>query len=147
MKKFINCFALILLLIPVIVFSGCKNSNNASSVRNRVYYVTKASHKDNDISKSFTDKNMKIIFQETTFMVEFSNENAIDYGYYLGTYSTNEDVVVFTVTDAGGTYTNYENNPEKNFSVFSSLKYKKGKLYTEFVLNNSIYSFTLEVKN
>ena len=44
------------------------------------------------------------------------------------------------------TYSDYENKSEKAISVFKSLRFKKGKLYTEFAYNGSIYSFTLETK-
>ena len=144
MKRFLYCISLILLLVPTIIFAGCKDSNKASSVKNKIYYVTNVVRNGDNISKEFTDKNLRIIFLENSFIVEFSHEKESDYGFYLGTFTTNDDIVNLSISEVGGTYTNYQSNPKKNFSVFKSFRYRKGILTAEFVLNSSIYSFTLK---
>ena len=148
MKKVFSLVLSFMLIIPAVLFCACSKGDNASAVKNKIYYVTKVTSKGEDVSKPYVDNNMKIIFYNNTFMVEYSNSSdKTNYGYYLGTFTTNEMEVIFTVTEAGGVYENYENKPEKEISVFKSLRYSKNKLYTEFAYNGAIYNFTLEQKS
>ena len=147
MKKVFNILLVLTFLLPTILFVGCGKDNSALSVKNSIFYITKATCKGADISKPYTDAHMKIVFQEETFIVEYSESGKEDYGYYLGTFTINDNIINFTITEAGGTYSNYENDKDKQISVFTSLRYQKKKLYTEFAKNAAIYSFTLETKS
>jgi len=148
MKKILTLILSLVLIFPACLLVGCKDDkNNASSVKNTVYYITKVTKKTEDITKEYTDGNFKIIFQDKLFLAEIYDEKTPSkYGYYSGTYSTNEDKVNFEVTEAKGYYSDYKTVKTKGLSVFTSLRYKNGKLYTELVLDGNIYSFTLEQK-
>ena len=154
MKKILSLLLISIAILPITLLGGCKDSGaDATNVRNKVYYVTSAKEKDVDITKTYTDANMKIIFYDDLFMVEFYDESHPQYGYYQGSFTISEDIITLTIGTnedgtemVGGTYENYKNNPEKNFSVFTTLKYKDGVLSTSFAKNNSLYSFTLKTK-
>lgn len=147
MKKVLSLVIAMMLILPVTLLGACSKNEGANAVKNKIYYVTKVTSKGEDISKPYTDNNMKIVFYNNTFMVTYSVDGDKNYGYYLGTFTTSELDIIFTVTEAGGTYENYAQNPEKKVSVFSSLRYSNKKLYTEFAYNGGIYNFTLEEKS
>ena len=147
MKKIFSLLMVCLALIPACLFGACSKQEDASAVKNKIYYVTKVYCKGEDISKQYTDANMRIIFYDENFQVEVSNENdSKNYGYYIGTFTTDEMEIYFDVTESGGVYEHYNENPERKVSVFSTLRYSSKKLYAEFAYGGSIYSFTLEQK-
>ncbi len=148
MKKIFSLILIALMIAPVSILAGCSSDKNkASNVRNTVYYVTKATKKDVDVSKKYTDGNMKIIFYNDLFEVEIYNEeNIANYGKYWGTFSTKDDVVSFTIDGASGYFNQYEVSAEKRVAVFKTLRYNDKKLYTELVDGGDIYSFVLEQK-
>ena len=148
MKKILNLFFVCCLILPVMCFAGCKGSTVAKNVKNKTYYVVSAQQKNNDISDYYVGKQMRIQFLDNTFKVEISTtDNSSNYGYYSGTFRIKDDIIYLTITEHGGYYLDYENLSEKQVSVFSSLRYIEGKLFSESVFNGSIYSFTLEQQN
>lgn len=147
MKRFFGIVLVCLAFIPALTLGACSKKENASAVKNKIYYVTKVISQGKDISKAYTDANMKIIFYKENFIVEYNHKESSNYGYYLGNFTTKDLNITLNVTEAGGIYKNYQTDAEKKASVFSSLRYTNKKLYTEFAYNGTIYSFTLEEKS
>jgi len=146
MKKIISFILVCLAFVPTLLFAGCSNNDtDASAVKNTIYYVTSAQKDSVDTTETYVNANMKIIFYDDLFKVEYSDQNnQAEYGYYLGTFTTNEDLVTLNTTEYGGTFIDYENNTARQECVFSILKYNKGKLTTAFTNKGSIVKYTLE---
>lgn len=149
MKRFLSIFAIILIIIvPTLCFVGCKNKDTAKSVVNRTYYVTKVVKDGQNISSTATKKHMRIVFMEDNFKIELGDSvDTASYGYYYGTYSIDDNNITLNTKKYGGTLYNATTDKTKGDFVLKNLRYRSGKLYTEFINNHCILQYTLELKN
>ena len=148
MKKFISIFAVCLLIIPALCFTGCKNNRGAESVINRTYYVTKLMRDNQNVSASATNGNMRISFGNNYFKVEIGQEAVpAYYGFYTGTYSINDNDIALNIKTYGGIWSDAGTNSTKKDFVVKNLSYRKGNLFTEFISNNDILQYTFELPN
>lgn len=148
MKKFACIIALILVAIPMLCFAGCKNKDTAEAIVNRTYYVTKVVKDGQNISSTATKKHMRIVFMEDNFKIELGDAvDASSYGYYYGTYKIKENNITLKTTKYGGILYNATTDKSKGDFVLRELRFKNGKLFTEFINNHCILQYTLELKN
>ena len=147
MKKILAIIVVIVLIaIPFVLFAGCKkDNNNAESVRNRSYYVTSVKRDNEDITATVTENKIKIIFTTENFKVERGINTEPNYGFYMGTYTIEEDKVILTTTSSGGTFAGINYTSLLKDYYFTTLYYKNSKLHTEFVNGNLIFQYTFEV--
>ena len=76
MKKIISFILVCLAFVPTLLFAGCSNNDtDASAVKNTIYYVTSAQKDSVDTTETYVNANMKIIFYDDLFKVEYSDQN------------------------------------------------------------------------
>ena len=138
-KKWFYALAMVVLVIPALLFVGCGKTGTAKDVKNRTFYV-KTAYKDMQVYQEAIDNNLRISFFDDYFKVEYGLENV---GYYLGTYTAENDTVELTTTDAGGGFT-LESIPTS--IKFSHLKYSKSVLSIEFVDKGVVVRYTFELE-
>lgn len=133
-KKLFSVFAIVLCLIPLCFFAGCKGDDTAKNVLNRIYVVSRAD-RDFESDTTILDNKLRISFFEEGFKVEygFESKNSKTYGYYLGTYTTTKTTVQLEITKYGGIF---KDGISTDLKLTKELRYEKGKLVVEFLGTN-----------
>lgn len=147
MKKFLSIFAVMcLLIIPSLCFVGCKNDDNAQTVINRTYYVTKVVKDGQNTSAYATKNKMRIVFMENNFKVEIGDStNSTTYGYYYGTFEIDENNISLNISHYGGIWATAASDINLKDYIIKNLEYRSGKLHTEFINNHCILQYTFEL--
>lgn len=144
MKKFL-CFLLtIMCIVPTVALAGCSNNEpDASYIANRTYHVTNCKEDLTNLTDTFKDGVLKIYFFNENFKVELTNaEHENLSGYYIGTYTTNKDVVNLTITERAGFFeTNSEHHDALRLN-FKTMKFKNNTLEVEDIVNGKLIQFT-----
>ena len=148
MKKVV-CFLLAFLaIIPGIFLAGCKDKDTAENVRNRTYYVTMFKIDSVDKTSTKTNQKMRIIFTDDNFKMVIGEEsNAATYGYYLGTYTIEDNTITLKTTKSGGTLENIKKSATLKDYLIETLYYNEGTLHSEFVNNGNIIQYQFKLPN
>ena len=135
MKKF--AFVFLILLIPAFMFVGC----GQEGVKNKTFILETAVMDESDVLHIYGSegKNLRITFYNNTYKVEVGQEATLDYDFYYGNYSFEENLATLAEIK------NFESEQE-NFAAFNfgQLKYENEKLTAEVTSSGSTYTYVFK---
>ena len=143
MKKALYCLACLLFCaVCLTVFVGCgSSSDKAENVRNKIY--TQSLYQE-DLENKDTGVSLTLRFFDDSFKVEATG--ATFNGNYIGTYEIAENKLNLTITDYFGDFETHKTETATKKMLFKTLTYKKGKISTQFFVEDKMQQYTFTEK-